>query len=90
MIDFRYEPNDKSIENNTNEMLNKLENDVENLLKQIKNLRQEKKTFTDKLFEKYTVEYILSLNENDIQQRFEQLEQENQLLLLIKQVRDNK
>jgi exonuclease VII large subunit len=66
--------------------LNRLHNDVENLLKQIKNL-QPIKTFADELFEKYTIEYILSLNEHDVQQRLEQLEKENQLLLLIKQVR---
>jgi len=88
MINIRNE----QIEDNRNAILNKLKNDVENLLQQIKNLqeknsKQPKKTFADELFEKYTIEYILSLNENDIQQRFEQLEKENQLLLLIKQVR---
>ena len=38
-----------------NEILNKLQNDVENLLKQIKNMQQKKKTFADELFEKYTI-----------------------------------
>jgi len=87
MINLCDEQNEKLIDNNTNEILNKLQNDVENLLKQIKNMQQKKKTFADELFEKYTIEYILSLNENDLQQRFEELEKENQLLLLIKQVR---
>lgn len=70
----------------TDEILHKLEIDVENLLHQIQKLKQKKKTFADRLFEKYTIEYILTLNENDINQRIEQLEKENQLLLLIKQV----
>lgn len=78
-------------QDSTNESLNKLQNDVENLLKQIKNLQEKNceknKTFADELFEKYTIEYILSLNENDVKQRLEQLEKENQLLLLIKQVK---
>jgi hypothetical protein len=87
MINLYNEQNEKFVNDNTNEILNKLENDVENLLKKIKNMQQKKKTFADELFEKYTIEYILSLNENDLQQRFEQLEKENQLLLLIKQVR---
>lgn len=89
MINLCDEQNEKLIDNNTNEILNKLQNDVENLLKQIKNMQQKKKTFADELFEKYTIEYILSLNENDLQQRFEELEKENQLLLLIKQVNLN-
>jgi len=86
MINYHSELNS----NKTNEILNKLQYDVENLLKQIKNLQEKislKKTFADELFEKYTIEYILSLNENDVKQRLEQLEKENQLLLLIKQVK---
>ncbi len=86
MINLRNESIEKSFDTNPNDRLNRLHNDVENLLKQIKNL-QPIKTFADELFEKYTIEYILSLNEHDIQQRLEQLEKENQLLLLIKQVR---
>ncbi len=75
---------------NDDNTLTKLQNDVENLLKQIKNMQQPKKTFADELFEKYTFDYILSLNENDVVQRLEQLEKENQLLLLIRQVRERK
>ena len=73
--------------NQTNEILNKLKTNVENLLEQIRSMQATKKTFLDQLFDKYTVEYILSLNENDVDQRIEQLERESQLLLLIKQVR---
>ncbi|CAF3932756.1 unnamed protein product [Adineta steineri] len=80
-----HEQNNESYDPNTNEVLNKLHDDVTNLLQQIKNLQQEKKTFVDELFEKYTIEYILSLNDDDINQRLEQLEKENQLLLLIRQ-----
>jgi len=88
MINLHNKQIEKFIDNNKNEILNKLENDVENLLKQIRHMQQkQEKTFADELFEKYTIEYILSLNENDVQQRLEQLEKENQLLLLIKQVR---
>jgi hypothetical protein len=86
MIHFRHEHIGTSFDDHTNTILNKLQNDVENLLKQIQNMQQQKKTFADELFDKYTIEYILSLNENDVQQRLEQLEKENQLLLLIKQV----
>ncbi|CAF1250556.1 unnamed protein product [Adineta ricciae] len=67
------------------ELLNKLYSDVSKLFQQIKDMRQETKTFDDELFEKYTIEYILSLTEQDVKQRCEQLEKENQLLLLIKQ-----
>lgn len=84
MINLR---NEQSINDKTQEILHQLESDVENLLQQIRNMQSKKiQTFTDRLFEKYTVEYVLSLNENDINQRIEQLEKENQLLLLIKQV----
>ena len=71
------------------EILHQLENDVEHLLEKIRNRQQKEKTFADRLFEKYTVQYILSLDNSDINQRIEQLEKESQLLRLIKQVNFN-
>lgn len=68
------------------EFLIQLEHNVENLLKQIRNLQPTKKTFNEQLFDKYTIDYILSLTNEHIQQRLIELEKETHLLLLIKQV----
>ena len=68
-------------------LLHQLETNVENLLQQIRKIHSKKCTFLDQLFAKYTIPYILSLTENDLNQRLEQLEKESHLLRLIKQVR---
>ena len=70
------------------ELVNRLENNVEHLLEQIRQFQSKsKKPFVDQLFEKYTLPYVLSLTENDLDQKLEELEKESHLLRLIKQVR---
>jgi len=72
LTDFNH---DKS----NDEFLIQLEHNVENL-------QPTKKTFNEQLFDKYTIDYILSLTNEHIQQRLIELEKETHLLLLIKQV----